>query len=186
MRDLTPRLNKSVLIEDLNKSYADYAGEDSGDLELIPRPRTAKKLRYDKYSREQQADFLDDFNTRLGKLEERLQTSINERKRRNERNKSLRSKSNWKMEFSNPNYKPKVNISIDPREEKYRPFNYKKKSLTPNIRPKSRNRRDLIKEYNESVGYDFQDDSNTESPYTSKWKKNVVPNYTPYSKAHGS
>lgn len=90
------------------------------------------------------------------------------------------------MEFSNPNYKPKVNISIDPREEKYRPFNYKKKSLTPNIRPKSRNRRDLIKEYNESVGYDFQDDSNTESPYTSKWKKNVVPNYTPYSKAHGS
>jgi hypothetical protein len=69
---MTPRLNKSVLIENLNKSYASFDDSEDEGYEVQERPRSA--IRYKKGSSgiEAHPDFLEDFNSRLVKLEERL------------------------------------------------------------------------------------------------------------------
>lgn len=134
------------------------------------RPKSAMRYGSNRSGRsnrsriEEDPDFLDDFNSRLVKLEERLQTSINERKRRNTSNAGgvPRSRSSWKKEFTNPDYKKKNRLNRDGYlegeiEENGFGLPTRQKSQTPssNNAGKLRNRRDLIKEYNESSGFDF-------------------------------
>jgi len=76
---------------------------------MVPKKNISYSVRKNT-KRNEDPDFLEDFNTRLDKLEHRLQSSIKHRKKRHANNN--RSMSSWKMDFANPYFKNRK--SIDP------------------------------------------------------------------------
>jgi hypothetical protein len=150
VRNMTPRLNKSMLNDDLDNL-------DDNDIELrINHPN--RNLTNSRLDNEDQD--LEDFNSRLAKLEERLQTSLIERNKRNPSRNNNKSPSSWKLDFPNPDYKsPSKSPNLYLRTEKdgmYQPP-LQRKSMTP-TQWKGRNRKDLIQEYNQKAGFEpFED-----------------------------